>query len=466
MKKHRIVPCIFVVFSIITMVILSFSCYASVIYKDITSISIRTIYDFDYDMIQEGGMPEIECEDIYEKKITDREKTERLIPEIDSNTIYIYTDSSKYYIESAEWYENDINEFSVGGQPKIVCYLVAQDYDYYNSDHVSASDIYYRFMSSYGSGSCYIGNCQLISAQRVSIDNLKVVFKLKNLKGTYNQPEDAFWADEYGTAQWNPAQINDSGCYDIILYRDNSTVAHITKYNGNSYNFYSYMTKPGNYSYKVRTVGKTDTGSTYGKSSEYVESNSLDITDDRVYDPSKGISNYADINSPGGATNPMNVGWIQTGNKWYFVRPDGEIVKNGWIEWNGKWYYLGSTGEMATGWLENNGYEYYLQSDGTMLVGWLSSGNTYFYFDISNGQHYGAMCKNMFVNYQNKYFYFDENGIMVTGWRQIKDSNGNTAFYYFYPNGEVEGLYGYMATNTTINGFYVGADGKWVQSSR
>ena len=42
--------------------------------------------------------------------------------------------------------------------------------------------------------------------------------------------------------------------------------------------------------------------------------------------------------------------------------------------------------------------------------------------------------------------------------------NGNVSFYYFYPKGTTQGLYGFMATNTTINGFNIGSDGRWIQS--
>ena len=74
------------------------------------------------------------------------------------------------------------------------------------------------------------------------------------------------------------------------------------------------------------------------------------------------------------------------------------------------------------------------------------------------------MCVNTWVYYNNKYFYFDENGVMVTGWKQIADRSGNRYYYYFYPSGSTSGLYGYMATNVTINGFNIGSDGRWIQN--
>lgn len=47
-------------------------------------------------------------------------------------------------------------------------------------------------------------------------------------------------------------------------------------------------------------------------------------------------------------------------------------------------------------------------------------------------------------------WWYTEGNSLATGWRQI---DGN--WYYFYSDG-------YMATNTTIDGYYVNSDGVWV----
>ena len=151
-------------------------------------------------------------------------------------------------------------------------------------------------------------------------------------------------------------------------------------------------------------------------------------------------------------------------NTWYFYRPDGQMVKNNWIQWQNKWYYLDERGEMKVGVQNINNRYYYLGTDGTMVSGWVNINDTYYYFDTQSGDNFGAMLSNSWVKYDNKYFYFDESGVMVTGWKQIADKNGNVSFYYFYPKGTTQGLYGFMATNTTINGFNIGSDGRWIQS--
>lgn len=424
--------------SLMMIFFIAFIVSASVIYKDISSISIRTNFDLDYETIKSEGTPDI----TYNSE------------GLDTDMVYVYS-TAKYEIESVEWYTQSMDEFEIGGMPKVSVYLVTKEYPYYNYN--SNNDYYYRFMSSYSSSSCYISNGTFVSATRLSNSNLKVVFALKGLKGTYNEPENAYWENEKGVARWEPSNVSDSGYYDLILYRDSSVVARVDKYKGNTYNFANYFTKAGDYSFKVRTVPGTDNQSTYGKNSEYVESGYVAVDDTLIAQIKAG--GYGNINNSGST----NVGWIQLNNTWYFYKPNGEQVRNGWISWNNNWYYFGNEGTMLTGMQTINNMTYYLGTDGTMITGWINLNDTYYYFDTTNGNNYGAMLINSWIKYDNKYFYFDEKGIMVTGWKQVNDGSGNTGYYYFYPKGTTQGLYGYMAQNCTINGFQIGSDGKWIQ---
>ena len=76
------------------------------------------------------------------------------------------------------------------------------------------------------------------------------------------------------------------------------------------------------------------------------------------------------------------------------------------IIYNGSWYYLDQSGAKQTGW-----------------------------------QHLGS-----------SWYYLDSEGKMQTGW--FKDSNGK--WYYLYDSGA-------MASNTTIDGYKLGADGAWIK---
>ena len=428
-----------ILFGVVAIFFISLVAYSSVIYKDINSISIRTNINLDYETINENGLPDITYNS---EGDTD-------------DMVYVY-ENAKYYIESCEWYSQGEREFEIGGQPRIIVYLATNEYD--TSNYYGNNDYYYRFLSSYSSSTCYISNGTFVSASRLSTSNLKIVFALKGLKGTFNEPDSAYWEDERGTARWDSPNLCDSGYYDIVLYRNSSIVARVDKYHGNSYNFSGYFNREGDYSFKVRTVAGTDNQSTYGKSSEYVESGSILVD----------ASIISQINSGGNASSNNsgnnNVGWVELNNTWYFYRPNGQMVKNNWVQWQNKWYYLDERGEMRVGIQNINNRTYYLGTDGTMITGWVNLNDTYYYFDITSGDNYGAMISNSWVKYDNKYFYFDSNGVMVTGWKQIADTNGNLAFYYFYPKGTTQGLYGYMASNTTINGFNIGSDGRWIQN--
>lgn len=91
---------------------------------------------------------------------------------------------------------------------------------------------------------------------------------------------------------------------------------------------------------------------------------------------------------------------------------------------NEKWYMVLKNGNKATGWYKHNGQFYYFDKNtGVMQSGWLND----------NG----------------KWFYLDTDGSMVTGWAKIGGE-----WYYFRPNGV-------MASNTTIDGYKLKANGAW-----
>ncbi|WP_297417390.1 cadherin-like beta sandwich domain-containing protein [Clostridium sp.] len=101
---------------------------------------------------------------------------------------------------------------------------------------------------------------------------------------------------------------------------------------------------------------------------------------------------------------------------------------NQWLNLNGKWQYNDSTGNpLKNTWYydKNYGKNYYFNQDGNMVTGWV----------LNDG----------------KWYYLDNSGAMITGWIQL-----GANWYYLYSSGA-------MATNTTINGYKIGADGAWVR---
>ncbi|MCF0105255.1 MAG: hypothetical protein HUJ53_00680 [Holdemanella sp.] len=165
----------------------------------------------------------------------------------------------------------------------------------------------------------------------------------------------------------------------------------------------------------------------------------------------------------------MVTGWNKRDDKWYLYNASGAQVF-GWYKENGYWYYLNENrngamlsetmfydndyqkmylfdkdGHMVTGWYKSTIGKWYLcKSDGEVVFGWATINGTTYYLDPNVGEMYsdriyedanhnryyfdasGAMAKNKWVRRGYRWYYYDENGKEVSGWKYI---NGN--YYYF-----------------------------------
>jgi glucan-binding YG repeat protein len=342
---------------------------------------------------------------------------------------YVYSNNDKYEVSDLNWITSDTKEMKVGSEPKMKVTLRAT-----NSDD-------YSFKGGYQSSNVSIKGGTYVSSSRSGSDTLYVTFTFKPVKGTYESPQDASWRDSgFGNAKWSSVD-NSSGAYDVYLYRGSSIIKKVEKLKATSYNFYPYMTKAGTYSYKVRTVPYTESEQKYGKNSEWTESDEIYVPQEKVSDGS-GQDDSAVSNG--------QVGWIKTGNIWYYRYPDGTYQKNNWAKINNKWYLFDSNGGMVTGWQQRNNIWYFLNSDGAMTTGWIVSNNKWYYLNPSTTSGVEGGMITGWINYNNKWYYTDSTGVMQEGWRQV---DGN--WYYFYP-GE-----GSKAVNTTISGFPVDGNGIW-----
>ena len=216
-------------------------------------------------------------------------------------------------------------------------------------------------------------------------------------------------------------------------------------------------------------------------------------------------------------------GWQQMDSSWYYLNEEGE-KQTGWQQINGSWYYLDGNGVMLSGWVDVDGSTYYLSDSGAMLTGWQQIEGSWYYLDGNgvmqtgwqqvDGKWYyfdenGAMANNTWVDgyylsdsgstlrgwqqmdsswyYLNEegekqtgwqqidgsWYYLDGNGVMLTGW---VDVDGSTYYlsdsgamltgwqwfgdqcYYFYSDGR-------LARDTLVEGYYVDADGIWIQDA-
>lgn len=117
--------------------------------------------------------------------------------------------------------------------------------------------------------------------------------------------------------------------------------------------------------------------------------------------------------------------WVEVGDKWQLVLPEGEHAKNQWAYLEGKWYYFDGEGVMQTGWKWVSEKWFYMWPNGTMATGWI----------LQDG----------------RWYLLNHNGEMQTGWQQVADK-----WYYMLPDGS-------MAANTaTPDGYYVDTFGVWV----
>lgn len=440
-------------FAAFFMVLFSFTAFAANKYRNITSVRITV----------DSSLAEITTDDS--------------LPSISSGD-FSTSDAARYFISDAEWYQESSYDdgLSVGDQPRIRLYLEAK---YEKGSTASGDDVYYRFSGSYNSTNVKVVNGTFVSAKRRNQDELEVIIKLKGVKGSYDAPEEVYWGSTRGQARWSKPE-NTSGYYEVVLKRGTSTVESF-KTNGTSLNLYPWMTRAGDYTFEVRTIPYTDEQKKYGERSEFTTSEELYITDSTKSNGSGKYStsglvdrNGSQVNTGSGSSGDngsgpspqatTDAGWIKSGDVWYFKYPNGELLKDQWLKWNDKWYRFDSSGIMRTGWFQNDsGLWFYLNSpNGDMRTGWLNENGYWYFLNTTSDSFEGSMLTNVLWTYNGRQYYFDENGHMVTGWMSMKDAQGVDQWYYFYPQHKVEGAYGYMAVNTTVDGFVVDASGKWV----
>lgn len=136
--------------------------------------------------------------------------------------------------------------------------------------------------------------------------------------------------------------------------------------------------------------------------------------------------------------------WVQAGNGFYYVDSNGYVV-NGWYLINGKYYLFDNNGLMQVGFVESGDKTYYLDpASGQMVTGWIQINNDgvldYYYF-ADDGRMYdgwnkindkwfyflnGKCLVNTFAEINGVWFHFGINGAMDTGW-----VNANKKMYYF-----------------------------------
>ena len=116
---------------------------------------------------------------------------------------------------------------------------------------------------------------------------------------------------------------------------------------------------------------------------------------------------YVDENGVWVPGKQKDVGWIQSGEKWWYRHNDGSYTVSNWEKINGQWYYFDSAGWMMIGWIVLGDSWYYLDASGAMHKGWLEEGGNKYYLNPEANSS-GA------------------EGVMLTGYHEIDGE-----WYYF-----------------------------------
>ena len=148
---------------------------------------------------------------------------------------------------------------------------------------------------------------------------------------------------------------------------------------------------------------------------------------------------------------------------------DGKRVK-GLYEYEGALYYFDESGFMVTGWVELPDGWYYFGADGKMVTGWLQIGNVWYYLEPKTGR---MVDNGLHTVGRTTYYFYDWGGMASDWW--YEDENGD--WYFFGGSGamkaaqwvEWKGAWYYltetgkMAADADIGGYYVNAEGVWVE---
>ncbi len=136
---------------------------------------------------------------------------------------------------------------------------------------------------------------------------------------------------------------------------------------------------------------------------------------------------------------------------------DREVVADGWVDnADGTWSYYKDGVLIKSNWL-NLGTWYYFDANGIMCTGWKQVGGTWYYFASSGAMQTG------WVNDRGTWYYCDANGAMQTGW--LKD--GGT-WYYLNADGvmctgwkQVSGTWYYFASSGAMQTGWKQVSGTW-----
>lgn len=236
------------------------------------------------------------------------------------------------------------------------------------------------FADSYNRSECKITGAKFVSAKALDNNTLEIkadyvpVVKL-------GKTSSAGWSDSKKTkAVWKKVEFATG--YQVALYADDKLKKRVSVQT-NTVDLSEYMDKDAIYYYEVRAIGYSSDDRKYMKEGDYVTSDDtiMEYDGDTTGTWKGNTYKQEDGGTPTNCWKQIlndwyyfdgngirQIGWIQSGQRWYYLNPaDGKLL-TGWQFVNGKWYYLNpGGGEMLSGWIQPQpSVWYYLYSDGSM----------------------------------------------------------------------------------------------------
>ncbi|MGG7153190.1 N-acetylmuramoyl-L-alanine amidase family protein [Clostridium neonatale] len=135
-------------------------------------------------------------------------------------------------------------------------------------------------------------------------------------------------------------------------------------------------------------------------------------------------------------------------NKSEEVKEESKVTDS-WIQnEDGTWSYLNEDKTKRIGWVQSlySKLWYYMNSDGIMMSNcWIKDNNKWYHFNENGAMQTG------WSYIDNNWYYLEQSGAMKTGW-----INDKGTWYYCNERGE-------MLHNTFFNGYYLGDNGAWTR---
>jgi hypothetical protein len=261
--------------------------------------------------------------------------------------VTVTSSSSKFGINDTEVTNEPDGEWKNGNKPKLKVTLEAEG-DYYFDSGFSKSSV------------SLSGSDGTVSSVSRSSSKLIVYITLDALEDDEDDHELAVsnleWDEGNGTASWD--ECEDANKYEVRLYRGSNAVTSVLTTTYTSYDFASYITNSGDYSFKVRGVyNSSNKGSWEESDSWYVSSNEAEEISSAS---SSGVS------GPGSSTGTG--AWLKDSTGWWYCNADRSYTVSNWQYIDDCWYYFNQSGYMVTGWVNWNSKWYYCGESGAMLT--------------------------------------------------------------------------------------------------